>query len=169
MKQGANNDRARRRAARLAAVQALYQIDLTKVDPDAVIAEFKAHRLNKDEDERAPTDADYFTAVVEGASNQRARIDSTVSPFLAEGWAFERLEVVLRAILRAAAFELIGRGDVPARVTITEYVEIARGFFAGKEPGFVNGLLDKLARQLRPEEFTASSGDGGDTQASQGR
>ncbi len=90
-------------------------------------------------------------------------------PFLAEGWAFERLEVVLRAILRAAAFELIGRGDIPARVTITEYVEIARGFFAGKEPGFVNGLLDKLARQLRPEEFTTSSGDGGDTQASQGR
>ena len=76
--------------------------------------------------------------------------------------------MVLRAILRAAAYELIGRGDVPARVTITEYVEIARGFFAGKEPGFVNGLLDKLARQLRPEEF-APSGDGGDSQASQGR
>lgn len=169
MKQVANNDRARRRAARLAAVQALYQIDLTKVDPDAVIAEFKAHRLNKGEDERAPTDAEYFTAIVDGASNQRARIDSTIGPFLAEGWAFERLEVVLRAILRAAAFELIARGDVPARVTITEYVEIARGFFAGKEPGFVNGLLDKLARQLRPEEFTASTGDGGDTQASQGR
>jgi N utilization substance protein B len=167
MKPGANSDRAKRRAARLAAVQALYQIDLTKVEPQTAINEFKSHRLNKDEDERQPTDPEYFTAIVEGTSSQLARIDSTISPFLAEGWAFERLEIVLRAILRAAAFELIGRGDIPARVTITEYVEISRGFFAGKEPGFVNGILDKLARQLRPEEFEAGPGGGGDTKASQ--
>lgn len=167
MKKGDRNDRAKRRAARLAAVQALYQIDLIGAAPPTVIEEFKAHRLR--EDEREPTDAEYFTAIVEGASGQRAQIDATLSPLLAEGWAFERLEVVLRAILRAAAFELIGRGDVPARVTITEYVEIARGFFAGKEPGFVNGLLDKLARQLRPDEFSTASGDGGGSQASQGR
>lgn len=160
------NNRAKRRAARLAAVQALYQIELTGNAPAAVIAEFKAHRLDKDE--HAPTDVDYFTAIVEGVSGQRAQIDAALSPLLAEGWAFERLEIVLRAILRAAGYELIGRGDVPARVTITEYVEIARGFFAGKEPGFVNGLLDKLARQLRPDEFSAS-GDGGGSQASQGR
>jgi N utilization substance protein B len=167
MKSNDRSDRAKRRAARLAAVQALYQIDLTNVAPASVIAEFKAHRL--DQDEHGPTDADYFSAIVEGASGQRAQIDSTLAPLLAEGWAFERLEVVLRAILRAAAYELIGRGDVPARVTITEYVEIARGFFAGKEPGFVNGLLDRLARQLRPEEFAPSSGDGGDKKASQGQ
>jgi N utilization substance protein B len=167
MKSSDRNDRAKRRAARLAAVQALYQIDLTNTAPAAVIAEFKAHRLDKDE--HGPTDADYFSAIVEGASGQRAQIDATLAPLLAEGWAFERLEVVLRAVLRAAAYELIGRGDVPARVTITEFVEIARGFFSGKEPGFVNGLLDKLARQVRPDEFAPSSGDGGDKEASQGR
>lgn len=143
--------RTRRAAARLAAVQALYQIDLAPADPDIVIAEFKGHRLR--EDDGTDVDTDFFTEIVAGTQARREEIDGLLASLLAEGWTMARLESVLRAILRAAAFELLARGDVPARVVIDEYVNIAHAFSAGKETAFINGVLDRLGRRTRPEEF----------------
>jgi transcription antitermination protein NusB len=140
---------SRRARARLAAVQALYQIDLTAGEPAKVVAEFRQHRIDAD----GKADHDLFAAIVEGVSGRREEIDATLTPLLAEGWAMPRLETVLRAILRAGGFELLARGDVPARVVIDEYVNVARAFFSDKEPGVVNGILDKLARSLRADEF----------------
>jgi N utilization substance protein B len=139
--------RSRRSAARLAAVQGLYQVDLTAAEPATVIAEFRQHRL------KTNADRDFFGEIVEGVSARRGEVDILLTPLLAEGWALPRLETVLRAILRAGAFELLARGDVPARVVIDEYVSVARAFFSDKEPGVVNGILDRLARSLRAGEF----------------
>jgi transcription antitermination protein NusB len=144
-KRGSN--RSRRALARLAAVQALYQIDLTVGEPAKVIAEFRQHRLDKN------ADRDFFGEIVDGVSARHTEVDGLLTPLLAEGWAMARLETVLRAILRAGAFELLARGDVPARVVIDEYVNVARAFFSDKEPGVVNGILDRLARSLRAAEF----------------
>ena len=148
----------RRGAARLAAVQALYQIELTGATPDRVLREFIAHRLgaagNAAEEERlGEADGELFTAIVRGASEHRAELDGMVGASLAEGWTLARMDRVLRAILRAGAFELFARRETPARVAITEYLDVANAFYEGKEPGFVNGVLDRLARVLRPEEL----------------
>jgi N utilization substance protein B len=140
---------SRRALARLAAVQALYQIDLTSAEPAKVVAEFRQHRI----DANGKADHEFFAAIVEGVSTRREEIDARLAPLLAEGWALPRLETVLRAILRAGGFELLARGDVPARVVIDEYVNVARAFFSDKEPGVVNGILDKLARTVRADEF----------------
>ncbi|HEX2113180.1 MAG TPA: transcription antitermination factor NusB [Alphaproteobacteria bacterium] len=145
------SQRSRRAAARLAAVQALYQVDLTAAEPAKVIAEFRQHRIDSDGGIKA--DRDFFGEIVEGVSARREEIDALLTRLLAEGWALPRLETVLRAILRAGAFELLARGDVPARVVIDEYVNVARAFFSDKEPGVVNGILDRLAHSLRAEEF----------------
>jgi N utilization substance protein B len=146
--------RNRRSVARLAAVQALYQIDLTSGSPEPVIAEFRRHRL----EEGAPADREFFGDLVDGAYTRRAEIDAVLAPLLATGWTLERLEAVLRAILRAGAFEIVARGDIPARVVIDEYVSVARAFFSGQEPGVVNGILDRLARQQRAGEFESQPG-----------
>lgn len=153
-----------RRAARLAAVQALYQVELTGTKPDLVITEFIAHRLGRSIDgERAtPVDRAHFVALVEGAVRRLDDLDALVGEVLAEGWSLKRLGSLLRALMRAAAFELLEIQAVPARVVIDEYVEIARSFFADKEPSFVNGALDKLARRLRAAEFDAPSKASGD-------
>jgi N utilization substance protein B len=148
-KRGSN--RSRRALARLTAVQALYQIDLTAGEPAKVIAEYRQHRI--DGGEGAKADRDFFGEIVDGVSTRHTEIDGLLTPLLAEGWAIARLETVLRAILRAGAFELLARGDVPARVIIDEYVNVARAFFSDKEPGVVNGILDRLARSLRAAEF----------------
>jgi N utilization substance protein B len=148
------SQRSRRAAARIAAVQALYQIDLTAGEADKVIAEFRQHRIDG---EGAKADRDFFGAIVDGVSARHAEIDALLTPLLAEGWALPRLETVLRAILRAGAFELLARGDVPARVVIDEYVGVAHAFFSDKEPGVVNGILDRLARRLRAGEFEGQS------------
>jgi N utilization substance protein B len=145
---------SRRALARLAAVQALYQIDLTSADPANVIAEFRQHRID---DEGGKADREFFAAIVAGVSMRREEVDGLLTPLLAEGWAMPRLETVLRAILRAGGFELLARGDVPARVVIDEYVNVARAFFNDREPGVVNGILDKLARNLRADEFDGQS------------
>jgi N utilization substance protein B len=141
---------SRRALARLAAVQALYQIDLTSADAANVISEFREHRIDG---EGGKADGEFFAAIVAGVGVRREEIDALLTPLLAEGWALPRLETVLRATLRAGAFELLARGDVPARVVIDEYVGVARAFFSDKEPGVVNGILDKLARSLRADEF----------------
>jgi N utilization substance protein B len=152
----------RRGAARLAAVQALYQIELTGAPPDRVLREFVTHRMGGSTeaaaDERVgEADRELFSALVRGATERRAELDAIVRSALAPGWSLERMDRVLRALLRAGAFELSARPETPARVAITEYVEVAHAFYEGREPGFVNGVLDKLARQLRPGEMNGAS------------
>ncbi|MEQ8700594.1 MAG: transcription antitermination factor NusB [Bauldia litoralis] len=153
-----SNGAGRRSASRLAAVQALYQIDVTDVGPDAVMAEFLRYRLHakRKGPKLGETDQAHFVSVVRGASEQRETLDRMLGSSLSEGWSLERMDRVLCATLRAGAWELFSRGDIPARVVITEYVDVANAFFDGREPGFVNGILDKLAHVLRPDEFGES-------------
>ena len=153
----------KRSLARLAAVQALYQIELGGETPEAVVAEFSTHRFGReiDGDRYAEADRAFFADIVKGCSERRAEIDEMLSSALPSDWPLARIESVLRAILRAGAFELVARSDVPARVVINEYVEVAHAFFSGKEPGMANGVLDRLARSLRAEELAGSGRDGG--------
>ncbi|HKX09598.1 MAG TPA: transcription antitermination factor NusB [Stellaceae bacterium] len=153
----------KRGLARLAAVQALYQIELTSADPGAVVSEFLAHRLGReiDGDQYAEADRGYFADLVKGCSERCEDVDGIVAAALPPDWPLARLESVLRAILRAGTYELLARSDVPARVAINEYVEIAHAFFSGKEPGMVNGVLDRIARTLREAELSRTGRDGG--------
>jgi N utilization substance protein B len=140
-----------RSVARLAAVQALYQMEVSGAGSDAVVREFIDHRFDGDiEGERlAPADEAYFRDIVRGVVERQSSIDKAVVRRLAENWRLERIDATLRAILRAGAFELIARPDAPTEVVIDEYVEIAKSFFNGPEPGFVNGALDAIARDER--------------------
>ena len=152
---------SRRRVARLAAVQALYQVEMTGSPAGQVVDEWRLLRLgpaNVGEGMLGEADIRLFADVVEGVARRQSDLDGMIAPALAAGWTLARLEVVLRAVLRAGVYELIARSDVPARVAINEYVDIARGFFAGREPAFVNAVLDSLARRLRPDEFEAGGG-----------
>jgi N utilization substance protein B len=149
-----------RRAARLAAVQALYQMELGGSNADQVIAEFDRHRLGKEIDGVVMGEADrkLFADLVRGVAVGVSDLDSMIAACLNEDWKVERLEAVLRAILRAAAYELSERHDVPPRVVITEYVDLTDAFFSGKEPGLVNGVLDCVARAIRPEDLGSDGG-----------
>jgi N utilization substance protein B len=144
-----------RSAARLAAVQALYQMDMTAIDMKQVIAEFEAHRFGQEVEgsEYCEAEVAFFRDVVEGVVHEQRRIDPLVDQHLAEGWRLNRVDSILRAILRAGAFEMMKRSDVPTRVIITEYVDLAHAFFEGEEPRVVNGILDKLGREQRPQDF----------------
>jgi len=136
--------------ARLAAVQALYQMELAGMGAEEVSDEFIAHRFQEFAEQ---PDADFFSAIVRGVPRHQAEIDKAIAACLTEKWTLARVDSILRAILRAAGFELIARHDVPARVVIDEYVGIAREFFSGDEPGFVNAALDTMARRKRAPEF----------------
>ncbi len=159
-----------RSAARLAAVQALYQMDMAKTDLNDIIEEFTAFRLQgrdaEDEGqavELASADQTYFAELVRGAVRRQRDIDPLVDRKLATGWRLVRVDSTLRAIFRAAVFELMDRVEVPARVVINEYINVAHAFFSDDQPKVVNGLLDQLARELRASEFdkarTAPVGD----------
>lgn len=150
---------APRSAARLTAVQALYQMDLAETDLNSVIGQFNLmHFGDKAEDPSvANADRDFFAAILRGVVRRQREIDPIVDAQLAEGWRLTRVDSTLRAILRAGVFELIERTDVPARVVISEYVEVAKAFFSEDEPRVVNGVLDKIARRTREAEFTAPS------------
>jgi len=152
---------AGRSAARLAALQALYQLEIAGADPSDVIDEFVMHRFGQDAEAGAtvPADEAFFAAIVRGVLEHQVEIDLTLARSLAEGWTLKRIDSILRALLRAAAYELAGRADVPAKVVIDEYVELARDFFDGDEPGFVNAILDKLARIKRAAEFRETPSD----------
>lgn len=145
-----------RTAARLAAVQALFQMDAAGAGVESVIREFIDHRLDG-EIEGAPlheADADFFADVTRGVVSSQRRIDPYIERQLAKNWTLARLDATARAILRAGLFELIMRADVPYRVVIDEYVEIAKAFFGeGDEPRFVNAVLDAAARDARPDEY----------------
>jgi N utilization substance protein B len=153
----------KRSLARLAAVQALYQIDLSGGEPAPVITEFRKHRLGReiDGEQYGEADAALFADIVEGTVMRQAEIDRVLSAALTPDWPLERLETVLRAVLRAGAYELLARQDVPARVAISEYIDIAHAFFAGKEPGLVNGVLDRLAHELRAGDLDEDKSGGG--------
>jgi N utilization substance protein B len=141
-----------RSRARLATVQALYQMDLAETDLIEVIEEFKQHRLSGSGEGGSMADADleHFAQVLRGVVQRQREIDPLIDQQLATGWRLARIDSIVRAILRAATFELIELPEVPARVVISEYIEVARAFFEGDEPKLVNGVLDQLARKLRP-------------------
>ncbi|MEO6380031.1 MAG: transcription antitermination factor NusB [Caulobacteraceae bacterium] len=137
-----------RAVARLAAVQALYQMEVAGAGAETVLREFSDHRFGADlEGERlAEADEAFFGEVVRGVVADQARIDRAIANRLTTGWKLERLDATLRALLRAAAFELLQRPDVPAEVAIDEYIELAKAFnFAPAEVGFVNAALDGIA------------------------
>jgi N utilization substance protein B len=140
-----------RSAARLAAVQALYQMEMEGTPLAKLLHEFHHHRLGATiEDETyAEAEVDFFDDVVAGTDARRAEIDTLIAARLAEGWSLERLDRPMRAILRAGAYELIARPDVPVATVITEYVDVAHAFFDKRETGFVNGLLDAIAKAAR--------------------
>ena len=146
---------ARHTAARLAAVQALYQIEVTSAAPGNVVEEFSAHRLGKSQDGEAPTKASaaLFGEIVRGTSARRQEIDAMINAALGPDRPADRLELIVASILRAGAYELLARKDAPVRAVISEYMNLAHGFFTGNEPKLVNAVLDRIARTLRPGEL----------------
>ncbi len=149
-----------RTSARVAAVQALFQSEQAGESPEAVIDQFVRHRLGpgiQDEgfaEGRVPdADAKLFAQIVRTAASRIEQLDSELAKDLSADWPLEKLDPVLRALLRAAAAELSEPREPPARVVINEYLDIAHGFFTGDEPRFANGVLDTLARRLRPGDF----------------
>ena len=150
----------RRGAARLAAVQALYQMDIAATPVNDLLAEFESHWLGREVegDEYLPAEAAYFRDVVGGVVAEQRRLDPMIDAALQKGWPLKRIETVLRAILRAGAYELDRKPDVPARVVVSEYVDVASAFVDGEETGMVNAVLEHLARQLRAGEFEPVAG-----------
>jgi N utilization substance protein B len=150
---------ADRSAARMAALQALYQLEMTGAAPDEVIEEFVRHRFGQNPEgdleagTAAPEDEVFFADVVKGVLRHQTEIDRAIARGLASGWTLSRIDSILRALLRAAVYELVARRDIPAKVVIDEYVDLARDFFHGDEPGFVNAMLDRLAHAKRATEF----------------
>jgi N utilization substance protein B len=142
---------ARRAGARLAAVQALYQMEQTGQSTNAVIADFMEDRLGLN-DEGEPieeADPDFFKWIVNGTVERQEDVDRAIMKRLAEGWKIERLDATSRAILRAGVHELIADHGTAAQIVLSEYVQIAHAFFEGAEPKFINGLLDGVARDVR--------------------
>jgi len=141
-----------RSAARLAAVQALYQQEMEGTEPARLIHEFHHHRLGAtiEGDTYAEAEISFFDDLVSGALARRYEIDALIAERLAEGWNLERLDKPMKAILRVGAYELIARPDVPVASVISEYVDVADAFYDKREKGFVNGLLDAIAKAARP-------------------
>jgi len=146
----------RRGAARLAAVQALYQMDIAGAGINDIFAEFESHWLGNEVegDEYLPAEAAFFRDVVSGVVRDQGKIDPVLDDALTRGWPLKRIEAILRATLRAGAYELSHRKDVPARVVIKEYVDVAHAFVEADEAGMVNAVLDQIARQFRAGEFS---------------
>jgi N utilization substance protein B len=140
-----------RSAARLAAVQALYQHEMEGTPIPRLLTEFHDHRLGAsiEDAQYHAAEQDFFDDVVSGAEARREEIDTLISGRLAEGWSLERLDRPMRAILRAGAYELLARRDVPVGSVISEYVDVAHAFYDKRESGFVNGLLDAIAKETR--------------------
>lgn len=148
-----------RSAARLNAVQALYQSAIAGGTADQIIAQFidagPAGRTDEGEPPLAEADIELFAELVRGTDAKAHQLDDMLAACLDPAWPAERLEILLRAILRCGAYELFARSAVPARVVVSEYVRVADAFFDGKEPALVNAVLDRLARTLRPDEWDA--------------
>jgi N utilization substance protein B len=147
----------RRGAARLAAVQALYQMDIAATPLNEALAQFETHWIGREVEgeEYLPAEAAHFRDIVRGVVDDQRRLDPMIDKALEKGWPLKRIETVLRAILRAGVYELDRKPDVPARVVVTEYVDVAHAFVDSGETGMVNAVLDQLARELRAGEFAA--------------
>lgn len=158
-----------RSAARLAAVQALYEMDMTGVSPDQVLEDFLKQRWNVQPAGREPLeegeqdlsglakpDGELLSELVRGVGSRRGDLDGMIGPALSGDRDIQRLETLLRAILRTGAFELLAKSDVPAAVVINEYVNVAKAFYEEAQPGLVNGVLDRLAHTLRGPELDKS-------------
>lgn len=141
-----------RRSARLSAVQALYQMELTGQGAAKVVKQFRDHRFGYDDEPGDYVEADevFFEDLLTGIVARQDEVDSLVAGVLKDGWKLSRLDATVRAILRAGGYELLARDDVPAAAAINEYVDVANAFFEGAEPGFVNATLDALSKTLRP-------------------
>jgi N utilization substance protein B len=148
----------RRGAARLAAVQALYQMDIAGTDLNDILAEFESHWLGGEVEgnKYLPADANLFRDIVRGVVADQRKLDPTIDQALTKGWPLKRVEALVRAVLRAGCFELESRKDIPARVIVSEYVDVANAFVDRDETGMVNAVLDMLARGARAEEFGAA-------------
>jgi transcription antitermination protein NusB len=140
-----------RSAARLAAVQALYQQEMEGTPIARLLREFHEHRLGAtiEDEQYVEAEQDFFDDVVSGADARRSEIDEMIAGKLADGWSLDRLDRPMRAILRAGTYELLARTDVPIASVISEYVDVAHAFYDKRESGFVNGLLDAVAKQAR--------------------
>jgi N utilization substance protein B len=144
-----------RSAARLAASQALYQMEVAEKGLNDILAEFEAHWIGQEIEGDAynPAEIAFFRDIVSGVLRDQTPIDRGLDATLAEGWPLRRVEALMRAVMRAAYYELRNRPDVPARVVVTEYVDVAAAFFGPDECGMINAVLDALARRTRPNEF----------------
>lgn len=143
-----------RSVARLAAVQALYQQEMEQTPLPKLLREFHAHRIDQPQDEEeeaefAEAERDFFDDVVTGVDARRAELDALIEAHLAEGWKFDRLDRLLKQILRAGCYELLARADIPTGSVINEYLDIADAFYDDREKKFVNGLLDAAAKNVR--------------------
>ena len=148
----------KRGAARLAAVQALYQMDIAGSGLNEIMAEFESHWLGSEVEgvQYRPAEAAYFRDIVGGVVREQKKLDPQIDAVLSRGWPLKRIEAILRAVLRAGAYELACRADVPARVVNAEYVDIAAAFVDKDETGMVNAVLDQLAHELRAAEFAGN-------------
>ena len=148
----------KRSVARLSAVQALYEMEMTQKGVHDVLAEFRAFWIGREIDddlEMKEAETGFFGQIVQGVIKDQHMIDRTIDQALAKGWPLVRIEVVMRAILRAGVFELLLRKDIPPRVSISEYVDVARAFYAEDEPGMINAVLDHVALENRLDELDA--------------
>jgi transcription antitermination protein NusB len=152
---GADRKANRRGAARLAAVQALYQMDIAGAGLNDIFSEFESHWLGNEVegDKYLPAEAAFFRDVVSGVVRDQTGLDPLIDEALAKGWPLKRIDAILRAVLRAGSYELQRRKDVPARVVVSEYVDVANAFVEKDETGMVNAVLDQIARQFRADEF----------------
>ena len=146
-----SDQRKARSAARLAAVQALYQLEMEGTVLERLLDEFHQHRLGAEieGDQYADAEVAFFDDVVKGTAARRDEIDELISSKLAEGWKLERLDKTMLQVLRAGAWELLAQADVPTPTVITEYVDVAHAFFESREAKFVNGVLDSVAKVVR--------------------
>jgi N utilization substance protein B len=144
-----------RAAARLAAVQALYQMEVADKGLNDILAEFEAHWIGREVEgaQYKPAELSFFRDILSGVLADQHAIDRALDDALSQGWPLKRVEALMRAILRAGLYELKAKPDVPARVAIKEYVDVAAAFFGKEEAGMINAVLDALARQSRPQEF----------------
>ncbi|HEY0439362.1 MAG TPA: transcription antitermination factor NusB [Xanthobacteraceae bacterium] len=150
----------RRGAARLAAVQALYQMDVAAKGLNEIYAEFESHWIGQEVEgsQYLPAEAAFFRDIVGGVVGVQRKLDPLIDGVLSKGWPLKRIEAVLRAVLRAGTYELDSKRDIPARVIVSEYVDVAHAFVDATEAGMVNAVLDQIARQLRAAEFERGAG-----------
>jgi transcription antitermination protein NusB len=150
----------RRGAARLAAVQALYQMDIAGTGLNDILAQFEGHWIGREVEgeQYLPAERAYFRELMRGVIEEQRRLDPLIDEALQSGWPLKRIEALMRAVMRAGTYELDRKRDIPARVIMAEYVAIADAFVDRDETGMVNAVLNQIARQLRAEEFARAAG-----------